>query len=580
MAVSSTSYRLASPVPEDATAELSGFSSLVQQLLYARGVVTRTDAEAFLSPKYETLHDPFLMTDMEKAVRRILDVLAREERIVIYSDYDCDGIPGGVLLHDFFTAIGYTNFENYIPHRHTEGYGLNIATIDALKDRGAQLIITVDCGITDVAPAARAREHGIDLIITDHHEVGLELPDAYAILNPKRDDAYPFKGLCGTGVAFKLVQALIARGTETKQFDLKPGMEKWFLDVVGIATIADRVPLTGENRTFAHFGLTVLRKSRRPGLQHLFRATRLAQKYLTEDDVGFMIAPRINAASRMDTPEDAFHMLATKDEVVAGTHVRHLENLNNERKGVVAAMVKDIKKRLAQTTTLSPVIVMGNPEWRPALVGLVANTVAETHHCPVFLWGRDGRDVIKGSCRSDGTMSVVALMHDVRDLFIEYGGHHASGGFSVQQDAIHTFDSRINDAYARIRETAIPTPPETIVDATLLLDDLDEKCIRDVMSLAPFGEGHAKPIFAFPQVTPSRVLVFGKGKDHTKIEFKTKRGTIEAIAFFAEPDGFGAPLKSGAPITLIAHIEQSFFMNRPQTRLRIIDVLPPEHVLC
>jgi single-stranded-DNA-specific exonuclease len=250
------------------------------------------------------------------------------------------------------------------------------------------------------------------------------------------------------------VQALLARGTKSGQLELKPGKEKWFLDVVGIATIADRVPLVGENRTLAHFGLKVLQKTRRPGLQHLFRTTRLVQKYLTEDDVGFMIAPRINAASRMDTPEDAFHMLATKNEAVAGVHVRHLEALNNERKGVVAAMVKDIKKRIAQTTTLASVIVMGNPEWRPALVGLVANTVAETHNRPVFLWGRDGRDVIKGSCRSDGTMSVVSLMHEVSDVFIEYGGHHASGGFSVLQKAIpHAVD------VARVKRLGLPVGP-------------------------------------------------------------------------------------------------------------------------
>lgn len=573
-------YRLAPLVPDDATSSLDGFSPLVRQLLRTRGVTTAEEAETFFAPQYETLYDPFLMTDMEKAVVRILNALASGERIVIFSDYDCDGIPGGVLLHDFLVAIGCANFENYIPHRHTDGYGLGVAAIDALAERGACIVITVDCGITDVEPAARAKERGIDLIITDHHEVGLALPDAYAILNPKRDDAYPFKGLCGTGVAWKLVEALLLRGRETGQFDLKSGAEKWWLDVVGLATIADRVPLVGENRTIAHFGLKVLRKSRRPGLQHLFRGTRLVQRYLTEDDIGFMIAPRINAASRMDTPEDAFQMLATRDEEAAGTHVRHLETLNNERKGVVAAMVKDIKKRIAQTTELAPVIVMGNPEWRPALVGLVANTVVETCNRPVFLWGRDGRDVIKGSCRSDGTMSVVSLMHEVRDVFIEYGGHHASGGFSVQQKAIHTLDARINGAYAILQEAVVPLTPEVVVDAVLSLDDITGQFMRDLARLAPFGEGNQKPIFAFRHVTPEKVFSFGKGQDHTKVSFRTRHGALEAIAFFAQPDAFSTPLQAGAPITLIAHAEQSFFMNRLVTRLRIVDVLPPDHNLC
>src|SRR3989344_5729607 len=550
MTVPGVQYRLAAPVSRDVAQALSGYTPLVQQLLHTRGVMTVGEADTFFSPQYETLHDPFLMTDMEKAVTRILDALAVGERVVVFSDYDCDGIPGGVLLHDFLTAIRCTNFENYIPHRHVEGYGLNIAAIDTLAERGAKVIITVDCGITDVAPAGRAKEHGIDLIVTDHREVGLALPDAYAILNPKRDDAYPFKGLCGTGVAFKLVQALLARGRACGQFSLADGQEKWWLDVVGLATIADRVPLTGENRTLAHFGLKVLQKTRRPGLQHVFRATRLAQRYLTEDDVCFTPGPRTNAASRMDTPEDAFHMLATRDEVTAGTHARHLEQLNNERKGVVAAMAKEVKHRLAHATAMSPVIVMGNPEWRPALVGLVANTLAENFNRPVFLWGRDGRDVIKGSCRSDGTMSVVSLMHEVRDVFIEYGGHHASGGFSVQRDAIHTFDARLNTAYAAIRETAAQSAREIIVDVVLSLDDITETFMRDLLKLAPFGEGNDKPLFAFPSVAPQQVFSFGKGKDHTKVVFKTKNGPLEAIAFFTPPDGFAAPLLSGGAVPL------------------------------
>ncbi len=563
-----TRYRMAPQIPDEVALELSDFSPVVRQLLYARGVNTKDAAHTFVSPQYDALHDPFLMTDMERAVERILHALASGERIVVYSDYDCDGIPGGVLLHDFFSSVG-ANFKNYIPHRHHEGYGLNVEAIEKLHEEGAQLVITVDCGITDVEPAARAKALGIDLIITDHHEVGIELPDAYAILNPKRDDAYPFKGLCGSGVAWKLVQALIERGG----FDLKTGWEKWWLDVVGIATIADMVPLTGENRTLAHYGLQVLRKTRRPGLQHLFRAMRMKQEYITEDDIGFMIGPRINAASRMDTPEDAFHMLATRDEDAAGGHARHLEKLNNERKGVVAAMVKDIKKRMERVIDVPPVIVMGNPEWRPALVGLAANTLVETFNRPVFLWGRDGREIIKGSCRSDGSVSVVSLMHEVRDVFIEYGGHHVSGGFSVQQPAIHTFESRLNEAYGVVQDRA-PEEKEIIVDAELSLEEISPRFVREVGQLAPFGEGNAKPLFAFRSVTPTRVEQFGKSRDHTKVLFETFDGTVEAIAFFAEPDAFTASLVAGEARTIIAHAEQSFFMNRMSTRLRIVDVLP------
>lgn len=575
MTTERTRYRFADPIPDEVARTLGELSPLARQLLFARGVTSPEEVSRFLAPQYETLHDPFLMTDMERAVERILTAMAQNEHIAIYSDYDCDGIPGGVLLHDFFVGIGYANVENYIPHRHHEGYGLNVDALSTLRERGTDLVITVDCGIADLAPAAHARELGMDLIVTDHHELAETLPDAYAVLNPKRDDAYPFPGLCGTGVAWKLVEALLTRGRASGQIVLPEGQEKWWLDVVGLATVADMVPLSGENRVLAHYGLAVLRKTRRPGLQHLFRSMRLDARTLTEDDIGFMIGPRINAASRMDTPEDAFHMLASKDEGVAGAHARHLEKLNNERKGVVAAMVKDIKKRTSAMSEMAPVLVMGNPEWRPALVGLAANTLAESFARPVFLWGRDGREVIKGSCRSDGVTSVVALMRAAGDAFLEFGGHHASGGFSVHHDHIHTLEGRLNAAYEAVRAEEVP-PSEVTIDATLTLQDVTDALVRDLIALAPYGEGNPKPLFAFRDVTPDRVEQFGKGKDHARVQF----GSLEAIAFFADPESFAEPLVAGKPVTLVAHVERSYFMNRPRTRLRIVDVLPAGADVC
>ena len=562
-----TRYRIADPVPEDVQKNLHAYDPLLQRLLYRRGIREADAASQFLAPDYDQhLNDPFLMTDMDRAVDRVLQAIQNGEHIIIYSDYDCDGIPGGVLLHDFFTAIGHTAFENYIPHRHEEGYGFNEAAVDTFTDR-AKLIITVDCGITDTAATANAKAAGIDVIITDHHEVPPEMPAAYAILNPKRDDAYPFPELCGSGVAFKLVQGLIARGN----FSLKEGWEKWWLDVVGLATIADMVPLVGENRVLAYYGLQVLHKSRRPGLQHLLKSMRVNQRFITEDDIGFMIGPRINAASRMDDPEDAFRMLATTDEAAAGTHARRLEKLNNERKGVVAAMVKDIRKRIANIATMQSVVVMGSPNWRPALVGLAANSLVEEYKRPVFLWGRDGKNVIKGSCRSDGSISVVELMHAAKETFIEYGGHHFSGGFAVQQEHIHQFEARINDAYQKLERSAVEE--ESIIDNELSLADVTRSTYRLVRQLAPFGEGNPKPLFRFKSVTPESVSQFGKGKDHTRATFAAKHGSIEAIGFFKTPDQFSTPLEEGVSVDLIAHIEESFFMNRPQIRLRIVDVV-------
>jgi len=256
-------YTLRDELPSSIREELSEYPPLMQELLYFRGIGTAEEAFHFLKPDYEEhLHDPFLLPDMEKAVVRILRAIENNEKVVIYSDYDMDGGPGGVILHDFFKKIGYEHFQNYIPHRHEEGYGLNVPAIEQFAKDGATLLITVDCGITDAEQVHVANELGIDVIITDHHLPAKQLPEAHAIINPKRKDStYPFDGLCGAGVAFKVVQALIQKGN----FELKEGWEKWLLDMAGLATIADMVPLRGENRALAHFGLAVLRKSPRPG---------------------------------------------------------------------------------------------------------------------------------------------------------------------------------------------------------------------------------------------------------------------------------------------------------------------------
>lgn len=562
-------------VPEKVQEALGAYSPLLQQLLYRRSITSAAQADAFLNPSYdEHLHDPFLLHDMDKAVARIVTALEQNEHIVIYSDYDCDGIPGAVVLHDFFTAIGYEHFSNYIPHRHYEGFGFNGEAAEKLSRREAKLIVTIDCGTSDHEAVAKANGLGIDVIITDHHEPKETLPEAVAVVNPKVGNGYPFDGLCGSGVVYKLVQALIAYNAQQRKpaFTLKMGWEKWWLDMVALATIADMVSLTGENRALAHYGLQVLRKSRRPGLQHLAYKNRANLAHFTEDDIGFTLGPRINAASRMDTPEDAFLMLSCTEEAKAGALVEHLEKLNNERRGAVAAMTREINARLAQQETLPPVIVMGNPQWRPSLVGLCASKLAETHKRPTFLWGRDGKGMIKGSCRSDGHTSVVALMQEVSSLLTEHGGHHFSGGFSVREESIHTFTQALCEAFEKLGSSA-RIEEEVVVDASVTLEELTSSFIREQRSLAPFGVGNPKPLYLFKGVTPTAVTVFGKAKEHTKLVFDTPGLAKEAIAFFALPEQFAKQPKVGEAIDLYAHVEQSFFMGRLQTRLRIVDLL-------
>ncbi|MEX2341267.1 MAG: DHHA1 domain-containing protein, partial [Candidatus Paceibacterota bacterium] len=386
---------------------------------------------------------------------------------------------------------------------------------------------------------------GVDLIVTDHHEPKEVLPEAVAVVNPRIGDSYPFPHICGAAVVFKLVEAIIARG----KFSLKPGQEKWWLDMVGLATIGDMVPLVGENRVFAHFGLAVLRKSRRPGLQHLLTKARASQRHLTEDDIGFTIAPRINAASRMDTPEDAFLLLSSIEEGEAGARASHLEKLNNERKGIVASMTKELKRRVEEMVEVPEVLVLGNPSWRPSLVGLCANGLSSAYNRPVFLWGRDGNGVIKGSCRSAGNISVVRLMDEARQHFIEHGGHHASGGFAVKEEAALHLSQVLNDALTSLGEEALAVE-DVLIDANLSLQDVDRSFLTSLRQLAPFGKGNHKPLFSFAGIEPTDVQAFGKAKEHLKLVFETVRGKMEAIAFFASLEDFQAVPKVGEELTL------------------------------
>lgn len=564
-----TNYRLAEQISEEVKKELEHFSPLLQQLLFARNIVTAEQAEQFINPSYDDhLHDPWLLHDMKPAVKRILAAIEKGEKVTIFSDYDCDGIPGAVVLHDFFKKIGYENFSNYIPHRHFEGFGLSVEAVEKIVADNSKLIVTIDCGTSSVEAIDRAVELGVDVIVTDHHEAPAELPKAVAIVNPKLGNTYPFTGLCGAAVVYKLVQALIDQG----KFEINEGWEKWWLDMVGIATIADMVPLRDENRVLAKYGLDVLRKSRRVGLQQLLRKQRADQRYLTEDDIGFTIGPRINAASRMDSPEEAFLMLSTTDEGEAGARVNHLEKLNTDRKTAVASMTKEIHKRMKEMVELPEVLVLGNPDWRPALVGLSANKLAEEFNRPAFIWGRDGHGKIKGSCRSGGGVSVVRLMEEVKELLTEHGGHHYSGGFSVHEDRIHAFPSALNEAFLSLGAGAM-IDEELVVDLEISLDDITNTFLNDQKRLAPFGMENDKPLYLLENVEPTKVDVFGKGKEHTKLVFKTAGLAREAIAFFREPEMFSKTPEVGQKLTLLAHLEQSYFMGRLQTRLRIVDIV-------
>ena len=559
-------YRLREKTPEAVNQALAAHPEIVRDLLHIRGITDAEAAEQFLSPSFERdSHDPFLMPDMDIAVERIRRAAHAGEYISVWSDYDCDGIPGGVALTEFLRAIG-CRVRHYIPHRHEEGYGLNIAGLSELAAEGIKLIITVDLGTSDVLPVAHARELGMEVIIADHHLPQEIMPDALAILNPYRADSkYPFQHLCGAGVAWKLMQGVLAR----ERFGLPEGKEKWLLDLVGLATLSDMVPLVDENRMLASYGLLVIRRNRRPGLQALLKLLRINPRTLTEDDLTFMVSPRINAASRMESPETAARLLASQDADESAELAKTLNRINDERKGAVAATVKEARSRLKKTGAVkSNIIVMGNPKWRPGILGLVANSLMESEGVPVFLWGREGSEMLKGSCRSN-TLNVVDIMSATGGILAGFGGHEFAGGFSMQEERAHELEPHLASAYESLLSQGTPQK-EIPVDKELSLEEIPQT-LRQVNRLSPFGEGNRKPLFMFPNVSISRMRTFGKANDHLEL-FLSGAGATETsgISFFSTPESFQKNPTEGVRADIVGHVEIDF---RGRPRLRVVDIL-------
>jgi len=579
------------------------YSDLIQTLLSQRNIKNSEAAEIFLNPNYERdLHDPFLMKDMEKACVRIFKAIEAEEKIIIYADYDCDGIPGAVILQDLFKKINYSNFEVYIPQRNSEGYGLNFESIKEFSNKNVKLLITVDLGITAINEIAQAEADGINVIITDHHlpkekiqfvknssafalgdkkagdprrqnfsQTEFLLPKAYAILNPKIDN-YPAKILSGAGVVFKLMQAFVQKYGE--YFKINNGWEKWSLDMAGLATLSDMVPLTGENRALAFFGLKVLKKSKRPGLQKLLAKMKIDQRYLSEDDITFMVSPRLNAASRMDDPLRAFELLATEDEKEAGILAEHLSRINENRKLMVANIMREVKKKF-EKREMGSVLVIGNPEWRIGVLGLVAGKISDEYDKTVFVWGKDENDCIKGSCRSCGKISVVELMAENKEYFSEFGGHEGAGGFTVINDQIHFLEEVLSKTFDKISKKNV------VLEENKNISQVDFNIVqiknwKEIEKLAPFGLENPKPVFLFKNVFIKNIKKFGKNGsgEHLEISFiDNNKKEAKGIAFFSGLSSFSTFLEENKKVDLVANFDSSYFRGRNELRLKIIDIL-------
>lgn len=521
--------------------------SLFDRLLSARGITPENRA-VFLSPNYDSLHDPFLLPDMEKAVERLKLAKENNDRITIYGDYDIDGLTATTLLMDAFYSFGFQNVKAFIPNRFVEGYGLTVDAIEKIHATGADLIVTVDCGSLSHKEIERASELGIDVIVTDHHNVALEQPPAIAIINPKRllmdnpdsyvdyklttdQKLYPFLDMAGVGVAFKLVQAM-----QQRIDGLPIGQEKWLLDLVALGTVCDVVNLIDENRTFVFWGLKVLSKTRRPGLRALMAISGVEPRLVNARSLGFALGPRLNAAGRLETAEYALELLSSTDGMAALNIARQLDELNKDRRREQDRILEEAIVQ-AEEYKNDRVLVVSNTGWSHGIIGIVAAKLLEKYQKPTYVLEEMGYES-KGSARSYGDFSAADAIRFSDDIITKGGGHKLAAGVTLPTKNIGDFRKRVNDFYLNQKLSNQANLLLPIADADALIDELTEDLVDKISSLEPFGNGNPQPIFKTEDLTVINKRTMGDKSQHVKLTLKDASGnTIEMLAFSA-PDHF------------------------------------------
>ena len=541
-------------------------SAITARLLAIRGLTDPDEASRFLNPTLEQLYDPYRLAGLECAADRLLQAITNRERIAVHGDYDVDGITSTVILRRALELLG-GDVGHFIPERLTDGYGLQPGTIDRLHAEGVKLIVSVDCGIRAPEAARRARQLGVDLIITDHHEPDDELPDACAVVNPKRHDcSYPDKNLAGVGVALKLVQALCARA----------GKSAWlpaFVKIASIGTLADVVPLIGENRIIAKLGLQMLTKGpHKVGLRALFEAAGLTGKTIDSYHIGFMVAPRINAAGRMSTPDIATRLLLASDEAMADEAkalAEQLEAENTRRRQEDQDILAKAKKIVETDPEIGArsVLVVAGEGWHRGVIGIVASKLVDAFYRPAIVLSVDG-DIAHGSCRSITGFNMLAALESCAPLMKRFGGHKAAAGLQLETSRIKEFRHAVNE-----HADAILGPddlrPSLWLDGPLAFADLNERVMSEFAALAPFGPGNPRPKFH----TSGVAIVDGPRllKDrHLKMTVKQNGRILRAIQWnAAEREPNLTAKKDGVEIAYT--VEENEFQGSKYVELRLED---------
>jgi single-stranded-DNA-specific exonuclease len=535
------------------------------QLLASRGFRTAAEVTAFMEPSMECLLDPYTMRDMELALDRIWKAIEAEEPILVYGDYDVDGITSTTLLTSALDTLG-AKVSYFIPDRIRDGYGLSVRGVTLARKRGIKLIITADCGITANAEVLLAREHGIEVIVTDHHEPLGALPEAVAILNPKRHDCpYAFKDLAGVGVVFKLVQGLHA----SRPHAYPEGFVARNLDLVSLGTIADVVPLVGENRVFAKLGLEQLHDSHRPGITALKAVAGLTARRIESGHVAYILAPRINAAGRLGNAESGVRLLLSNESREATSIAESLEEDNTNRKKIDESTLEDALELLRrQGPELPPAIVLWSDRWHPGVLGIVASRLMERFHRPTILISAD-EDEGKGSGRSIKGFDICQALQECREHLVGFGGHSYAAGLTIRAERLEGFRQHFcRVVSARLKpEDYVPT---LAIDGTIPLEECNETLVHALERLSPFGIGNAEPLFVAEDITlgaPPMVV----SKNHLKMSIRQNGRELDCIGF-----GLGylaAPLRTDVGRVFVAFVPTiNVWQNRARLQLKLRDI--------
>ncbi|NLI93628.1 MAG: single-stranded-DNA-specific exonuclease RecJ [Peptococcaceae bacterium] len=501
--------------------EAAGISGSITHILWSRGYHSVEQIMEFLRPSLFAFHSPFLFKDMQAIIDRLKTALDRQEKVLIYGDYDADGVTGTALIYKVLKNFGFQVIL-YVPSRE-EGYGLHAEAIYKASAQQVSLIITVDCGITAVEETLLASGHGIDVIITDHHEPGERLPQAVGILNPKVvDSGYPFQHLAGVGVAFKLVQALFS----TFRYPAGKGTELEYLDLVALGTIADIVPLTGENRVIVQYGLQVMTKTKHSGIQAILEECGLWGKKLKAGQISYIVAPRINAAGRMDTARLALNLLLEEDVQDAIQIAKALNQENNLRQSTERQILQHAEEMLS-SAQIPEVIVLSSPDWHHGVIGIVASRLVERFKRPVFLISEEG-NIGKGSARGISGYHVLEELEKQAPLLSKFGGHKQAAGFTIPVQNIDSFREEIINSFIQSGQSL---EEQLWIDSFVPCSELSVKLQKELEELAPFGSGNPAPLLMTSDLTVKKIMTIGKNGEHLKLILQKNNLILEALAF-------------------------------------------------